>query len=122
MQNVLIYNLEVACAGTSHLDREVRVGFFFIAYKCVKTFPLTTIHKTENKTLQTKKYKSNKFFCVCFISQPKQYEKYCFVTCLLRSENKVSATRCKSASTLKFLKSRGIMAICYQLSKVFRME
>lgn len=101
------HNSCVSCAGTSHLDSDVGVGFFFIAYKHAKSFSLTTIHKTETKTLQTEKHRFNKFFCICFISQPKPYERNCFVTCLLFSGKTVFVTCCMSALLLNFLKLRG---------------
>lgn len=114
------HNSFVSCAGTSHLGSDVGVGFFFIAYKHAKSFSLTTIHETETKTLQTEKHRFNKFFCICFISQPKPYERNCFVTCLLLSGKTVFVTCCMSASLLNFLKLRGITEICCQLYMEFR--
>lgn len=49
MQNVLIYNLEVACAGTSHLDREVRVGSFLSLLSGQNLIPSNYLPK-GNKT------------------------------------------------------------------------
>ncbi len=52
MQNVLIYNLEVACAGTSHLDREVRVGSFLSLLSGQNLIPSNYLPK-GNKTGQS---------------------------------------------------------------------
>ena len=122
MQNVLIYNLEVACAGTSHLGSDVGVGLFLSYLSVQKLISPTTTHTWQQMRLQTEKQTPKTFLLHLPTHYPNTNYMVSLVTCLLRSENKVSATRCKSASTLKFLKSRAIMAICYQLSKVFRME
>lgn len=64
MQNVLTYNLEVACAGTSHLDREVRVGFFLSLLSGQNLIPSNYLPK-GNKTSTNE---NKKVYQVHFVS------------------------------------------------------
>ena len=121
MQVILINVFERACVGNSHLNREVRVGLFLSYLSVQKLISPTTTHTWQQMRLQTEKQTPKTFLLHLPTHYPNTNYMVSLVTCLLRSENKVSATRCKSASTLKFLKSRATTATCSLRSKVFKM-